>query len=139
MRDQIKSFFLVQEGEIKMVNSVVIICEESPFGKDSVVEAFRMATGLLAVGDIDDVKIILLKDAIYFLNKRLDPEAINTDSFTNIMRLIDFSEIEIYLHRDALSAAGLEPIDLNVKINVKIVDLKQISQLILGADMTFKY
>jgi len=122
-----------------MVNSVVIICEESPFGKDSIVEAFRMATGLLAVGDIDYVKIILMKDAIYFLNKGLDPEAINADSFTNIMRLIDFSEIEIYLHRDALRAAGLEPNDLIVKKNVKIVDLKQISQLILGADMTFKY
>jgi len=122
-----------------MVNSIVIINDESPFGKNSVVEAFRMATGLLAVGDIDDVKIILMKDAINFLNKRLDPGALNADNFTNIMRLIEFSEIEIFLHRDALNVAGLEANDLIVKKNVKIVDLKQISQLILGADMTFKY
>ncbi len=122
-----------------MVNSVIIICEEGPYGKDSVVEAFRMATGLLAVGDIDDVKIILMKDAIYFLNKRLDPGALNADNFANILRLIEFSEIEIFLHQDALNVAGLEPDDLIVKENVKIVNLKQISQLILGADMTFKY
>lgn len=122
-----------------MVNSVVIICEESPFGKDSVVESFRMATGLLAVGDIEDVKIILMKDAVYFLNKRLDPVAINANEFTNIMRLIEFSEIEIFLHDKALKAAGLGPDDLITKENVNIVNLKRISQLILGADMTFKY
>ena len=130
---------MVLEVEIKMVNSVVVICEESPYGKDSVVEVFRMATGLLAVGDIEDVKIILMKDAIYFLNKHLDPEAINADNFANIMRLIEFSEIKIFIHRDALSAAGLELDDLIVKENINIIGLKQISQLILGADMTFKY
>ncbi len=122
-----------------MVNSIVIICEESPFGKDSVVESFRMATGLLAVGDIEDVKIILMKDAIYFLNKHLDPIAINANEFTNIMRLIAFSEIEVFLHDNALKAAGLELNDIFLKENVKIVDIKQISKLILRADMTFKY
>ena len=122
-----------------MVNSVVIISEESPFGKDSVVESIRMATGLLAVGDIEDVKIILMKDAVYFLNKRLDPKALNASEFTNIMRLIEFSEIEIFIHDNALKAAGLEPEDLKIKENVNIVNLKQISQLILAADMTFKY
>ncbi|KKM07706.1 hypothetical protein LCGC14_1731280, partial [marine sediment metagenome] len=104
-----------------MVNSIVIICEESPFGKDSVVESFRMATGLLAVGDIEDVKIILMKDAIYFLNKHLDPIAINANEFTNIMRLIAFSEIEVFLHDNALKAAGLELNDIFLKENVKIV------------------
>jgi sulfur relay (sulfurtransferase) DsrF/TusC family protein len=122
-----------------MVNSIVIICEESPFGKDSVVESFRMATGLLAVGDIEDVKIILMKDAIYFLNKHLDPVAINANEFTNIMRLIEFSEIEVFLHDNALKAAGLKLNDIFLKENVKIVDIKQISKLILRADMTFKY
>jgi len=122
-----------------MVNSVVIICEESPFGKDSVVESIRMATGLLAVGDIEDVKIILMKDAVYFLNKRLDPIALNANEFTNIMRLIEFSEIEIFIHDVALNNAGMNHEDLVIKENVKIIDIKKISQLILDADISFKY
>ncbi|KKN33198.1 hypothetical protein LCGC14_0805930 [marine sediment metagenome] len=122
-----------------MVKSIVIICEESPFGKNSVVESIRMATGLLAIGDIDDVKVILLKDAIYFLNKNLNPETINVDNFDNIIRLVELSGIEIFIHDDALKTAGLEPSDLILNDNVNVVDIKKISELILEADMSFRY
>ncbi len=122
-----------------MVNSVVIICEESPFGKNSVVESIRMATGLLAIGDLDDVKVILMKDAIYFLNKNLNPEAINVDNFDNIIRLIELSGIEIFVHDDALKTAGLEPSDLTLNDNIYIADIEKISELILKADMSFRY
>jgi len=67
-----------------VVNSIVLICEDSPFGKNSAVESIRMATGILAVGDIDDCKIILLNDAVYFLSKNINPEALNVDPFDNI-------------------------------------------------------
>ena len=49
-----------------MVNSIVILCKDSPFGKNSVVESIRMAAGLLAVGDIDKCKVIFIGDAVYF-------------------------------------------------------------------------
>ena len=70
-----------------MVNSIIILCEDSPFGKNSAVESIRMATGLIAVGDIDECKVIFMGDAVYFLNKNINPEALNLDSFSNIMRL----------------------------------------------------
>jgi len=122
-----------------MVNSVVIICEDSPFGKNSVVESIRMAAGILAVGDIDKCKVILLKDAVYFMNKNLNPGAINVDNFSNIMRLIELSELEIYIHEEALRVAGIEKIDLILEKNIKIIGTRQISKLILEADMSFKY
>jgi len=122
-----------------MVNSVVIICEDAPFGKNSVVESIRMAAGILAVGDIDECKVILLKDAVYFFNKNLNPDALNMDNFTNIFRLIELSELEIFLHDKALKAAGIEPTDLFLEKHLKIIGTKQISQLILNADMSFKY
>ncbi len=122
-----------------MVNSIVIICEESPFGKNSVIESIRLATGLLAIGDIDDVKVILMKDAIYFLNQNLNPEAINVDNFDNIIRLVELSGIEIFIHDHALKVAGLESTDLILKDNIKIVDINKISQLVLEADMSFRY
>jgi len=122
-----------------MVNSVVIICEDSPFGKNSVVESMRMAAGILAVGDIDKCKVILLKDAVYFMNKNLNPSALNVDNFTNIIRLIELSYLEIYIHDDALKTAGIEITDLILEENTKIIGTQEISQLIFEADMSFKY
>ncbi|GAH08262.1 unnamed protein product [marine sediment metagenome] len=98
-----------------------------------------MATGLLAVGDIEDCKVVFMKDAIYFLNKNLNPEAINADPFTNIMRLIELSELKIFIHDEALDIAGMAVSDLISSENIKVINIEQISKLILEADMTFKY
>jgi sulfur relay (sulfurtransferase) DsrF/TusC family protein len=98
-----------------------------------------MATGILAVGDLDDCKVVLLKDAVYFMNKSLNPEALGVDQFTNIIRLIDLSELEIYIHDEALNMAGLTASDLLPIETIKIVNFEEISQLILNADMSFKY
>lgn len=122
-----------------MVNSIIIICEDGPLGKNSVVESIRMGAGLLAVGDLDECKIVLLRDAIYFFNKNFNPEALNMKKYTNILRLIELSDLEIYAHDEALRIAGINPADLILKDNVKVVDNKKISQLILEADMSFKY
>ena len=122
-----------------MVNSIIIICEDSPFGKNSAVETIRMAAGILAIGDIDDCKVVFMKDAIYFLSKNLNPEAINADPFTNIMRLIELSELEIFIHDEALEKAGMEISDLIISENIKVVNTEEISRLIIQADMSFKY
>lgn len=121
------------------MNSIVIICEDGPLGKNSVVESIRMAAGILAVGDVEICKVILLKDAVYFLDKNLNPKALNMDEFTNVLRLIELSELEIYIHDEALELAGIEPSDLILEDNVSIVDMSKISELIIEADMSFKY
>ena len=105
-----------------MVNSLVILCKDSPFGKNSVVESIRMATGLLAVGDIDECKVIFLGDAVYFLSKNLNPEVLNFDNFSNIMRLIELSDLEIYVLDEALEAADMDHFDLISNDNLKVVD-----------------
>jgi len=122
-----------------VVNSIIILCEDSPFGKNSAVESIRMATGLLTVGDIDECKVIFMGDAVYFLNKNLNPEALNINSFSNIMKLIELSDLEIYIPIEALKAADMEYSDLISSDNIKIVNTKEISNLILKADMSFKY
>lgn len=122
-----------------MVNSIVIICEDSPFGKNSAIESIRMATGLLAVGDIDECKVIFIGDAVYFLNKNLNPEALNLNGFSNIMKLIELSDLEIYVLDEALEVADMGRSDLISNDNLKIVNAKELSNLILEADMSFKY
>jgi len=122
-----------------VANSIIILCEDSPFGKNSAIETIRMAAGLLAIGDIDDCKVVFMKDALYFLSQKLDPEAIGVDKFTNIMRLIELSELEIYVHDTAMGEAGMVGSDLLPIDNIKVVSIEEISQLILDADMSFKY
>ena len=122
-----------------MVNSIIILCEDSPFGKNSVVESIRMAAGLLAMGDIDDCKVVFMKDAIYFLSKNLNPDALKVDNFTNIMRLIELSDLEIYVHDEALEDAGMDISDLIPGDNLQVVNIEKISELIIEADMSFKY
>jgi sulfur relay (sulfurtransferase) DsrF/TusC family protein len=126
-------------GVEQVVNSIIILCEDSPFGKNSAVESIRMATGLLTVGDIDECKVIFMGDAVYFLNKNLNPEALNINSFSNIIKLIELSDLEIYIFEDALKAADMEFSDLISYDNIKIVNAKKISEIILKADMSFKY
>ena len=124
---------------MKMVKSIVIVCEDSPFGKNSVTETIRLATGLLAVGDIEVCKVIFMGDAVYFLNKKLTPKALNVDPVDNIIRLIELSDLEVYVHDNALETAGLEIKDLIENDNLKVVDMNIISKLILEAEMCFKY
>lgn len=122
-----------------MVQSIVILCEDSPFGKNSVTESIRLASGLLAVGDIELCKVIFMGEAVHFLNKNLNPNALNVDPVDNIIRLMELSDLEIYAHDDALETAGLEIKDLIQNDNLKVVDMKIISKLILEAEMCFKY
>ncbi len=98
-----------------------------------------MAAGLLAVGDIEDCKVLLLKDAVYFLNKNLNPEVLKMDKFENIIRLIELSELKIYIHDEALRLAGLKINDLILQEFLYILNIKEISQLMLEVDISFKY
>jgi sulfur relay (sulfurtransferase) DsrF/TusC family protein len=122
-----------------MVKSVLVICEDSPLGKNSAIEAIRLTAGLIAMEDLSECKVIFMGDAVNLLNKNLKPEALNMDAFSEMMRLMEFSRLEIYLLKDALETTGLNPSDLISYKNLKIVDYKEISQLILNAEMSFKY
>ena len=98
-----------------------------------------MATGILSVGDVEICKVILMKDAVYFMDKHINPKILKMDDYTNILRLIELSGIEIYIHDEALKLTGIDPSDLVLKDNVKIIDISEISELIIEADMSFKY
>ncbi len=121
------------------MNSILIICEDSPFGKNSVIESIRLASGILAVGDIEDCKVVLLKDAIYFLNRQIDPLALNLDSLNDLKKLMDLSNLEIYICEEDLTILGLTEGDLMTSDSIQLISHDLISKLILEADFTFKY
>ena len=122
-----------------MVKSVVIVCEDSPIGKNSAVEAIRMGAGITAVGDLDECKIIFMGDSVYFLSKNFDPEKVNREAPSNILRLMELSDLEVYALDSALEIAGIKDSDLIEYDTVKVASMQEISKLILEADVTYRY
>jgi len=122
-----------------MVKSVVILCEDSPIGKNSAVEAIRMGAGIMAVGDLDRCNIVFMGDSVYFLSKNFDPTKVNRDLPTSIFRLMELSDLEIYALDSALEIAGITPSDLIEHDNVKVATIQEISKLILEADVMYRY
>ena len=122
-----------------MVKSVVILCEDSPIGKNSAVEAIRMGAGIMAVGDLEECKIIFMGDSVYFLSKHFDPEKVNRDAPSNIFRMMELSDLEVYVLDSALEIAGIKHSDIIEFDNLKIVSIKEISKLIIEADVTYRY
>jgi sulfur relay (sulfurtransferase) DsrF/TusC family protein len=122
-----------------MVKSVVILCEDSPIGKNSALEAIRMGAGIMAVGDLEECKIIFMGDSVYFLSKNYDPEKVNMDVPSNIFRMMELSDLYVYVLDSALEIAGIKQSDLIDFDNLKVTSYKEVSKFILGADVTYRY
>jgi len=122
-----------------MTKSVVIVCEDSPIGKNSTIEAIRMGAGIMVLGDLDECKIIFMGDSVYLLSKSFNPESINMDNLYNIFHMLELSDLEVYVLDSALAIAGLNDKDLLDFDNIKIATIKEISEYILQADVTYKF
>ncbi len=122
-----------------MVKSVIILCEDSPIGKNSAIEAIRMGAGIMAVGDLEECKIIFMGDSVYFLSKYFNPEKVNMDVPSNIFRMMELSDLDVYVLDSALEIAGIKQSDLVEFDNVKVASNKEISRFILEADITYRY
>ena len=122
-----------------MVKSVVILCEDSPIGKNSAVEAIRMGAGIMAVGDLNECKIIFMSDSVYFLSKHFNPEKVNREAPSNIFRLMELSDLEVYALDSALEIAGIKDSDLIEYDNIKVVSMQEVSKFILEAELTYRY
>lgn len=121
------------------ITSVLIICEDSPFGKNSAVESIRLAAGIISLGDIEKCQVLFLGDAILFLNKNVDASVLNMDSLIDMIRLIELSELPIFVALEDFIALDLDKNDLITYQNLHIIDYKEISKLILENDLCFKF
>ena len=122
-----------------MVQSVVIISDKSPIGRNSAVEAIRIGSGFTALGEYIDCKIVFMGDAVYLFNKNCDPEAVGMDSLTEVIEMADLSDLEVYIIESALNDAGLTKDDLIEYENLKIINYDDLTELIADADTSFRF
>ncbi len=122
-----------------MVESVVIISDQSPIGRNSAVEAIRIGSGFTALGEYIECKVVYMGDAVYLLNKNSDPEAVGMDSLAEVLEMADLSDLEVYVVESALIDAGLTKNDLIEYENLKIIGYDELTDLIAKADTCFRY
>lgn len=121
-----------------MVKSLVILVDKSPLGSNSPSEAIRLGAGITAMDEIS-CDIVFMDDAVVLMNKKLNPEALNMDSFETTFRLAEFSEIILHVLQESLTTRGLSKDDLLSMENLDIISKKDLAKLIINADTTFRY
>ncbi|MFX0100196.1 MAG: DsrE family protein [Candidatus Hodarchaeota archaeon] len=122
-----------------MVESIVIVVDSSPFGKNSAAEAIRQGAGFVALGEMLDCKVVFTGDSVYLLNKNVDPSGVSMDSVDEIIEMADLSDLEVYVLQDALDDAGLTRDDLVEYENLTVIDTAKLVEFIQEADTTFKF
>jgi sulfur relay (sulfurtransferase) DsrF/TusC family protein len=122
-----------------MVESVVIISDQSPIGKNSAVEAIRIGSGFTALGEFIDCKIVFMGDAVYLFNKNSNPEIVGMDPLSEVLEMADLSDLEVYIIESALKDAGLTKADMVDYEKLKIINYDDLTDLITNADMCFRF
>jgi sulfur relay (sulfurtransferase) DsrF/TusC family protein len=122
-----------------MIESVVIITDQSPIGKNSALEAIRIGSGFVALGEYVNCQIVLTGDAVYLLNKNAKPEAVGMDSLDEVMEIADLSDLELFVVDTALANAGMSADDLVEYEKLKIITIDEVVELIENADTSFRF
>ena len=122
-----------------MVESVVVISDQSPIGRNAASEAIRIGSGFTALGEYIDCKIVFMGDAVYLFNKNCDPEAVGMDPLAEVLEMADLSDLEVYIIESALFDAGLTKADMIDYENLKIIGYDELADLIANADTYFRY
>ncbi|MFW9951707.1 MAG: DsrE family protein [Candidatus Thorarchaeota archaeon] len=122
-----------------MVESVVIITDQSPIGKNSAAEAIRIGSGFVALGEYVGCKVVFTGDAVYLLNKNADPKAVGTDSMEEILEMAELSDLELYVIDSALYEAGMTEQDLIEYENLKVINIDQLTELIEQTNTCFRF
>ncbi|MFX1411537.1 MAG: DsrE family protein [Promethearchaeota archaeon] len=122
-----------------MVESVLIISDQSPVGKNSAAEAIRIGSGFVALGEYIECKVAFMADAVYLLSKNTSPEVVGMDTMDEVLEMADLSDLELYVLDSSLYDAGLTKEDLIEYENLKIINIDELSNLIDNADTCFRF
>ena len=122
-----------------LVKNIIIICENSPIGKNSALESIRMGAGISAVGDLNSVKIVFTGDSVLILSKKYNPKAVNMDENSNIFKMLDLADIDVYALDIAMKNLAIEETDLLEYDNIHVINVKELSEIMLEADAIYNY
>ncbi|MBD3197060.1 MAG: hypothetical protein GF317_18545 [Candidatus Lokiarchaeota archaeon] len=121
-----------------MIDSVIIVCDNSPIGKNSAAEAVRLGSGFIALGEIIDCEIIFRGDAVLLFSKHIDPTKVKMDPLDEVVEMADLSDLPISLIDKDLEDLGLMKEDLVDYENLGIISHAEMIKKIEAASTCFR-
>lgn len=120
------------------MESVLILCENGPFGTNSGMEAIRLGAGYVALGEDLDCKLVFYGAGVLNLLKNLDPDQIGIDSMDEGIEMADLSELPIVLAKEDLEQFGYTSDDLIEYESLEIVSRADLPGILKEFAMIFR-
>ena len=122
-----------------MVKSVIILTNSTPVGKNSPVEAIRLGSGFMGLGEDITCKIVFQGDAVLTLSNSIDPTKVGMDSYAEYLEMAELSDLELCVVEEDLKIRGLTKDDLVEYELLKVVSIANVSEMIQTAETTFRF
>ncbi|WP_371806333.1 DsrE family protein [Candidatus Lokiarchaeum ossiferum] len=121
------------------MDSVLILCNKSPFGSNSAYEAIRLGAGYLGLGEDIDCKVLLYGDAVLTVKNNLMVEKIGMDSMEEGLEMADLSELPIIVTQEDMNRRGMNKEELFEfeEIPIQVISRSEISKIIMEFDSVF--
>lgn len=121
-----------------MVKSVTIICDQSPIGKNFAAESIRLGSGLISLSDIE-CRVVFRDDAVLFLSKSLNPEAVSMDSFSRIFKLMKLADLKVLVLEESLKKSGLDHSDLMEYEHLQLINTEDLAEIIQNSEVSLRF
>ncbi|UYP45724.1 hypothetical protein NEF87_002009 [Candidatus Lokiarchaeum ossiferum] len=115
------------------MDSVLILCNKSPFGSNSAYEAIRLGAGYLGLGEDIDCKVLLYGDAVLTVKNNLMVEKIGMDSMEEGLEMADLSELPIIVTQEDMNRRGMNKEELFEfeEIPIQVISRSEISKIMM--------
>ena len=120
------------------MKSVLILCDKGPFGTNTAVEAIRLASGLLGLGEDVDCKVAFLGDAVLVMKNNLQAGQIGMDSIDEGLEMADLTDMEIILIKEDMEERGMSESDVVDYENLLFIGISELHGVIGEFETVFK-
>ena len=94
------------------MKSILVLCDKGPFGTNTAVEAIRLSSSFLGLGEDMDSKVAFLGDAVLVMKNNLKSDQIGMDSLDDGLEMADLTDLEIILIKEDMEERGMSESDV---------------------------
>jgi sulfur relay protein TusC/DsrF len=112
----------------------MVIFRKGPYGQINSLEGIRICQGLLVLDVETDA--IFIDDGVFNLIDKQNPDGIDHHSIMGALEALHRYEVPIFAVNHSLEERGIQPADLDQKLDVRIITIDQLAELLVEADAT---
>ncbi len=116
------------------MDSALIVFTKSPYGHINIIEASRVAQGLLVLDK--NVACAFIDDGVIALLKNHEPEGIGVSSVKLALKYLVDAGVDFYAVKEALTERGLTGQMLDEEYNTKLISIEELTNIQNDYDTT---